>query len=308
MLVFVLALQSPAASKDWHRVSQLCERTLRSICGQTSPNFRVFLVCNRKPETDFTHPALTIIERDLPTPDATSAARMQDKWTKLKIGLIAARHLAPAHVMIMDADDCVHKSLARHVELHPGVNGWSMTSGYLWDDGSRLLYQSNNFNRLCGSSAIVRLSPEEFPSCETDDHSAFFILSNGHSTISDYLSKQGKPLRPLPFIGSVYVTATGENDSAITMGGWQGRKRALQKMVSARPLVQRLRREFGLYKTSHGGKTLSLWTRVICYFDALLEINNRCKICKRDIREINRCGTCGEGLEDWPPFKPITES
>lgn len=49
MLIFVLPLQSPQASRGWQLVSRLCERTLRSICQQTLDHFRVILVCNERP-------------------------------------------------------------------------------------------------------------------------------------------------------------------------------------------------------------------------------------------------------------------
>lgn len=56
--------------------------------------------------------------------------------------------------------------------------------------------------------------------------------------------------------------------------------------------------------TCEKGIIMSLWLRFVCFVDTRLGINNRCKICRADLREINRCGTCGEGLEDWP-FKPL---
>lgn len=247
MLVFILALQSPKASKDWLRVSSMCERTLRSVCAQTSSDFRVFLVCNTRPEIDFTHPNLTIIERDLPTPAATSSARMNDKWSKLKVGLVAARHLAPAHVMFVDADDCVHSGLAAHVASHPDAIGWSIDVGYLRDEGSRWLYRKKDFSRFCGSSAIVRLSDHDFPKSESESAEKYFILANGHGVINEYMSERGTPLDTLPFVGAIYMTNTGENDSGLKMGGWQGKRHMLKKIWATRPLTSRVRSEMGLY-------------------------------------------------------------
>jgi hypothetical protein len=149
--------------------------------------------------------------------------------------------------MMMDADDCVHRDLAQHVNHYPPTDGWSMNTGYLWDEGSSWLYRTKNFAGLCGSSAIIRLLPEDFPTSESEASDRFFILTNGHSVINNYMAKRGTPLRPLPFIGSIYVTATGENDSAIRMAGWQGKKHAIGKLLAARPLTQRVRSEFGLY-------------------------------------------------------------
>lgn len=247
MLIFILALQSPAASNDWLNVSKICERTLRSVCAQTSPDFRVFLVCSVRPDIDFTHPHLTIIERDFPIPAANSPERMNDKWNKLKVGLVAARHLAPAHVMLMDADDCVHRGLAEHVAQNPDAIGWSIDVGYLRDEGSRWVYQRKDFFGVCGSSAIVRLSEQDFPQSESEPAERYFILANGHSVIKKHMIERGSPLQTLPFPGAVYVTNTGENHTRIRAGGWQGKRHLLRSLWAARPLTDRIRSEMGLY-------------------------------------------------------------
>lgn len=247
MLAFILALQSPEASKDWLRISRMCERTLRSVCAQTSPDFRVFLVCNVRPDIDFEHQHLTVIERDFPIPAANSSERMNDKWNKLKVGLVAARHLAPVHVMLMDADDCVHRGLAEHVTRHQDDIGWSFDVGYLHDEGSRWLYRTTDFSHFCGSSAIIRLSAEDFPESETEPEDGYFILTNGHSVIKEHMIRRGSPLQTLPFAGAVYMTNTGENYSGLRMGGWQGKRHMLKKMWAARPLTGQIRSEMGLY-------------------------------------------------------------
>lgn len=247
MLIFILALQSPAASKNWQQVSKLCERTLRSVCAQSSTDFRVFLVCNSRPDSSFTHPALSIIERDFPVPAANSAARMNDKWNKLKVGLVAARQLAPTHVMFVDADDCVHRDLAALAAGHPSANGWSMETGYFHDEGSHWLHRKPNFASYCGSSAIIRLTSSDFPQSESEPSDRYFMLANGHRVIAQHMRARGTPIQPLPFIGAIYITNTGENDSGTRMSGWQGKRHMLEKLRTARPLTGKVRSEFGLY-------------------------------------------------------------
>jgi len=175
---------------------------------------------------------------------------MKDKWDKLKAGLVAASHLAPAHVMFVDADDCVHRGLAAHVALHPKCPGWTMNVGYMHDEGSRWLYRRSNFSAYCGSSAIVRLSLEDFPQSELESQGDYFILANGHGVIEQCMRERGSPLLELPFVGSVYVTSTGENDSGIRIAGWQGKRHMLKKMWTIRPLSNRIRSEMGLYDLS----------------------------------------------------------
>ena len=247
MLIFLIALQSPAASKNWAHVSRLCERTLRSACQQTNDQFRVVLVCNERPASDFTHPALTVIEEDFPPPRDQSA-RMADKWLKLKRGLLAVPADGPAHVMIADADDCVHRGLAALVAGEPRSPGWNFETGYMHDAGSRWLYRLRDFDRYCGTSAIVRLEPGDFPRGMETRSDDCFILAHGHGVIGDFLRARGTPLRPLPFIGAIYNAATGENDSRISLRGWGGKKMLLKKLLNSRPLTRSVRREFGLYE------------------------------------------------------------
>jgi hypothetical protein len=248
VLIFVVALQSPQASKNWSHVCRLWERTLRSICAQTNPDFRVVLVCNERPKIDFTHEALTVIEEEFPLPQPTGPSRMADKWRKVRRGLTAARHLAPAHVMIMDADDCVSRNLAALVAQKPEARGWVFNQGYIHDEGTGWLHRKSDFDRYCGTSAIVKLAPEDIPAPESKESSDnFYILANGHGVIADYLRDRGEPLERLPFVGAIYITATGENDSGVALRNWRGKKMMLTKLLNSRPLTAKVRNEFGLY-------------------------------------------------------------
>jgi hypothetical protein len=248
MLVFIVPLQSPAASSDWSVVSALCERTLRSICAQTAGDFRVFLVCNEAPAMQFSHPDVTIIEDDFAIPERNTAARMFDKHEKLKRGLIAARQLAPCHVMFTDADDCVHRSLAEWCARNPEHPGWYVADGYLHTPRSPWLIRLRDFDQLCGTAAIVRCEEEDFPREMSDAKEDFFMVNCGHFEFRNPARAGGRKLDPLPFPGAMYITATGENDSGTSMRGWQGVRMAVRKLLNSRLLTKRLRTEFGLYE------------------------------------------------------------
>jgi hypothetical protein len=253
VLVFIVPLQSPQASADWRRVCALCERTLRSVCGQVGGEFRVLLVCNEAPAMGFTHPALMIVEEDFPIPERNTAARMFDKHEKIKRGLIAARGLAaergfaPCHVMAVDADDCVHRGLAAWCERHPGHPGWYLERGYIYHEGSRWMHLWRDFDLLCGTAAIVRCEEADFPREMSDPKEQFLMIDTGHHEYRNPRRTRGRIFDPLPFPGAVYITATGENDSGINLRGWQGRKLLLQKLLGARFLTPGLRAEFGIF-------------------------------------------------------------
>lgn len=68
MLVFIIPIKSARVSSSWELVSKLFERTIKSVCNQTIPDFRVIIVCHEKPNIKFEHSNVTYIEVDFPIP------------------------------------------------------------------------------------------------------------------------------------------------------------------------------------------------------------------------------------------------
>ena len=99
MLVFIIPLKSKRGSRSWSTVSDLFERTLKSVCNQTSPNFKVVVVCHEKPLVSFEHENIEYITVDFEPPELTGdpiedlAAKENDQAKKLWVGSIYARVL-----------------------------------------------------------------------------------------------------------------------------------------------------------------------------------------------------------------------
>lgn len=243
MLIAIVPLQSPEASRDWQRVSALARRTITSLLNMTG-EFRLILVCNQPPSHLPQSSALDVIECDLPVPAPNTPSRMSDKWLKVRIGLAAARRWMPAHIMIADADDCVSSRLGEFVSRNSNQQGWYFDEGYFYTEGRSFLIIKNEFHRHCGTSAIVRCEAAELPRDVYDD--SCILTRFGHTAVVDEFARLGRPLEPLPFRGAVYVTGTGENDSGISYRSWDSRKRFVRELVRHRLLTPRLRQEFNL--------------------------------------------------------------
>lgn len=248
MLVFIIPLQSPTSSKKWEHVSLLCCRCLASVLSQSSGDFRAILVCNEPPIGLQADSRLTVLQYDFPLPGADTKERMGDKWLKVRYGLITARQMAPCHVMVVDADDLVSNRLASIVSADPFSPGWIFECGLLHDEGSKLVfYRKRGFHYLCGTSSIIRLEPNEFPSTEKESDNQCIVLRSGHTGIAEAMAKKGTPLKPLSLPGSVYILNTGENDSKFSLKAWRSKKTMLQKVLYYRFLTSRIRNEFGLF-------------------------------------------------------------
>jgi hypothetical protein len=173
---------------------------------------------------------------------------MADKWLKVKRGLIEVRRLAPAYVMVVDADDCVHRDLSRWATPNRSPHGWVLNTGYIWNRDSRWLLIQQRFDEYCGTSSIVRCEKADLPRSMDEPNEQFPILRFGHTVIVQGCASLGTPLRRLPFPGAVYNVATGENDSSVNLRSWSSRRLVLQRLFRYRPLTPWHRARFGLYE------------------------------------------------------------
>ena len=161
MLVFIIPLKSAKISDSWEHISQLFERTIRSVCNQTSSEFRVIVVCHEKPDIKFKHPNVFYLQVDFPPPTWENNngyfSRRLDKQKKIFVGLSYACRFNPTHVMFVDADDCVSKHLAKFVSQNPDCNGWMFGKGYDYVDGRKFIFlRRKGFYGRCGTSSIVK--------------------------------------------------------------------------------------------------------------------------------------------------------
>lgn len=262
MLVFIVPLRSSQTSTSWEQVSKLFERCVKSLCNQTSPEFKVIVVCHERPVTKFEHPQLTYINVDFPIPvwenNSDTYTRETDRSRKIWTGLNNIQQFQPSHVMVVDADDLVSKHLASFVKEHSQSNGWSIETGYECCEGSnRAYYMSNRFYDKCGTSSIIRYELlDSYKKFQFADVKGFQFLH--HQSISDLMSKNGTPLEPLPFDG-IYIVGHGENlwwasTSLSKMGSKSNfkelllfRTRRAAKTLLSKRITEVMREEFGLF-------------------------------------------------------------
>jgi hypothetical protein len=244
MLVFVIPLKSPQASKSWELVTKLFERTIKSICNQTSSDYRVIVVCHERPRVEFHHPYVRYIEVDFPPanePDAFSRGHT-DKGRKILKGLIHAQEFSPTHTMTVDADDCVSKYLAEFVSQNSNCDGWFINKGYKYQDGSDVIYvKRRNFYKICGSCNILRYDLNNLPNNpEYNRGYGYYRFYVDHEKVRETLAKNGNHLQQLPFPGAVYIVATGENL-------YYGTTKLTFNIFNRKGLNQSIREEFNLY-------------------------------------------------------------
>jgi hypothetical protein len=217
MLVFIIPLKSQKISKSWQLQLKLVERCVKSICNQTSSDFRAIVVCHEKPNFEFNHPKLEYLQVDFPPPNLNVEERQglasyaygcgekiarqnADKAKKIRAGLNYVNKYQPSHFMVVDADDCVNRHLAKFVSDRRDDDGWVLKKGYAHKEGSRfLLINLKTFNQLCGSSLILKYSLRDL------------VFSNSEFYNHCFTELEGANIQPLPFIGAMYSMENGDN-------------------------------------------------------------------------------------------------
>lgn len=259
MLVFIIPLKSAQLSSSWERVCQLLERTVKSACNQTSPNFKVLIVCHEKPELSLVDPRVSYLSVDLPLP-SDYEGKEKDKMSKMLIGMREAFSLNPSHIMFVDADDCVSNRLVEFVDQNINKNGWFIGKGYEYrEDIQQLKYRRKGLHLRTNSSHIIRVDLlEPALTIKLDDVKRENFILN-HRDTANILKSRGTPLEELPFPGMVYITDNGENmwwsqDQISEWSkdySWKDRLKvyvgkAYQKLIT-RPLTPAIQDEFYLF-------------------------------------------------------------
>lgn len=255
LLTFIVPLKSRKTAVSWERVSRLFTRTIRSACAQTSPDFRVIVVCTDIPDGDWTNPRLEIITADhLVQPGSDLTERRLDKQRKRLIGLNRARELATTHVMFLDSDDCVSNRLAELVAQNPDANGWYFRSGYFYSEKQKRLHLEHwRYAQWCGSGHIVR--PELLDYLDTNDD----YIRLYHTRLTREFRRRGNRLKPLPFHGGVYCVSHGDNFNDYEPILWPSNPlwHMLRRAVFHRALTPAIEDEFGLYPVARSQSDLA---------------------------------------------------
>jgi hypothetical protein len=232
MITFITSIRHPLnCNGPFRHVLNLLEQTLRSICQQTRPGFRVLVIGNEPFELSFRDNRIEYIWVDFPAPSPLHQASFGmpglrlDRGCKYVVGLLAARTYRTDHVMLVDADDYVSNRLNQLSEQSPSANGWYLREGFVYDRAVGTLGLLDDFHLRCGTSHIFAHALMEIPANLTPQSSYDDIVASvprdyllrvlgSHRWIAEHCAALNRPLIPLPFPGAIYHIGHGENHTA----------------------------------------------------------------------------------------------
>jgi len=231
----IIPLRAPETTSNWLAVSEICKRTLNSIFQSTSSNYSIVLVCHQAPGGLKNDQTLSVVEMRLPIPTDQEGYK-SDKFKKIVEGAKILRKEKFDYIMILDADDLIHRRLIEWIVEKPLCNGYRVHRGWVYGGGAFARVQ-HNFDAMCGSSIIHRDVPHK---------SGADPALIPHCCAWGYYITIGKPLYDIPFRAVCKVIGYGENISAGKCFLGPNITSTIKKIFHMRPIGSKFRRDFGI--------------------------------------------------------------
>lgn len=216
-VVFAIPLKKPRDEGEAERIDVLLSLTLDSVAWQSSGSHLAVVCGHVRPERSLArHPGVVWLEAPFPPPAGPEEFRA-DKHRKRMVIAAYLKDQAPFYYMALDGDDLVHRHCVARA-LKNGGAGFIIRKGYVLDFRTGLMARipgvwKNGYHRLCGSSSVVYLEPDDLPDGLEDETPRLFQGLQSHVRVVQATARAGRRLAPYPYRGGVYVMNNGVNIS-----------------------------------------------------------------------------------------------
>jgi hypothetical protein len=214
---FGVPLVAQAAAGNWSLVEALLDLTLTSLRGQTDQDFRVVIAGHDRPRIPFDNARTTFITAHWPT-EPIRADNLDSGRKKYAVNQLVLER-GGGLLMFLDADDWVDMRLVETARAVIGPNhiGGLIDRGFATDfRGLRAasiphprIFKSG-FHRICGSSTIARLRPDDSDPLWRDP----YRVLHEHYRWIEVAREHNAAVVRLPVCGN-YVLNTSENHSEV---------------------------------------------------------------------------------------------
>lgn len=265
MIGFVVPITPKKYSKDWRMANLLLERTIKSICNQTSRDFRLIIVYTDKPEIQFIDNNIHFVGYSCPELHISQiedfpymsqwftvdfAERMMDKSRKITLGCKIAKECGCNYLMAIDSDDMISNKIAQFVKenLSSNVPGWRISDGYLYKEGSRLVEKYDKIWAMNGSTHIIRADLVPIPDFEKNFKLLSYNLFQQHAyTYQRLIDFHNEKLSKFPYPGTVYLIHDLNYSEISKILSADKIKRFIKILWKGRLLSKKIKEEFGIY-------------------------------------------------------------
>jgi hypothetical protein len=247
---FSIPLAPKRDERSWRRASALLSDTLASLQQQTDADWRAVIAGHDRPDiAALSDPRITFIEVDWPQA-ASHTAGVTDSGRKREATLQHIRGAGGGYVMMLDADDLVHRNLVAYVRRDMNPYGYIFDKGYQehYPTGSMRALPTRGdippFHRICGSCAVFHFTPEDIGAPDRTDKSLPDRLGALHVHWEAIAAALDRPLAPVPFHAAIYRFNTGAQLSILRVGQLRSLMKGMHIELNRVPDSAKIRRDF----------------------------------------------------------------
>ncbi len=206
---FAIPLAPARDRRQWETVSRLLSHTLRSVLGQTDQDLRVVIAGHERPEIEELQDLRVTF---LSSPEPKLERTMQDRERKRWIAMQHIRSRGGGYVMMLDADDLVHRGLVEFIRRDRHPHGYLVERGFMENVATGALSplpgpRGRPLHQVCGSCAVLHLTPDDIG--DGPGSGSFFDNFHEHRRWKQTAARLGRPLATIPFPSVVYRLTPG---------------------------------------------------------------------------------------------------
>lgn len=220
MIFFLTPIPARASVIDWPLTCSLLRQTLHSLENQSSGEFRSIVCCHDIPPfASQLDERFRFVEHPFPAPSQASSLTgenngVRDMMLKRDVALYYAQPSESDFVMLLDADDLLHRSVVDEVNGLADTRGVLLEHGYEFCCITRRLLKRDNMVGRSGSSFLLRgdlVRPPASLAVEELEKTIYHTV--WHSNVEKHLLDHKLSYQTLSECRTIYRTNTRLNHS-----------------------------------------------------------------------------------------------
>lgn len=246
----IVPFAAKSTVSDWETSCRLLKRTINSVLALPAEFASVSVIGHEFPgNITFGDRCEWVTIGRTPPNKLDSNAKKSDKGAKLVLGVKKAYTDGHEWVMFVDADDLINRDLPLYCDFDQ-YDAVCFENGYSWNDKSQLLLKIPHFHRVCGTSWIMRLTPQMFPIwlgeggdrlCDIAHNSRFEMLTKNNARVQKI-----KTPMALYSVGQESAMGFSEMMGLTLTPNIRNIKNLAKLLFFYRPLTRKVRESFGL--------------------------------------------------------------
>lgn len=222
MLNFIIPIRHYENIRDVDIHKRFLKETLKSLSNQTHCDTRIILVVNRGTNLPSLPKNAEVCFVDFPPNIHHDRDGQSDQLFYDNVHFDIARRVFSGlalvkpneYFMKVDDDDLVHKDISLFCAQKHDVDGFTIDKGYMWSEGSGLLFYLKNFNQLCGSCNIFKLGSLHLPKQFNEASHSYIVNTIGyHNRFHEAIEKHNLNIERVTFPAAIYRIGHGNSHS-----------------------------------------------------------------------------------------------